>query len=121
MAADQSDLEQKIGYRFQRRSAAHYRLDPRLYIAERGGIGNDRLEFIGDAVIGLAVAHMLYEHHPERDEGWLTQMRSRLVDKECLAFKARDLNLGDFLILGKGEENRQERENPLSCLEPMRH
>ncbi len=106
MAADQSDLEQKIGYHFNDGRLLTIALTHASYIAERGGIGNDRMEFIGDAVIGVAVAHMLYEHHPEREEGWLTQMRSRLVDKECLASKARDLNVGDFLILGKGEEKR---------------
>jgi ribonuclease-3 len=106
MAADQSDLEQNIGYHFNDGRLLTIALTHASYIAERGGIGNDRLEFIGDAVIGVAVAQMLYEHHPERNEGWLTQMRSRLVDKECLAFKARDLNVGDFLILGKGEEKR---------------
>jgi ribonuclease III len=110
MAADPFDLEQKIGYRFNDHQLLINALTHASSVTDREGGGNDRLELVGDAVIDLAVAHMLYTYHPEKDEGWLTQMRAHLVDEECLASKARDLGLGDFLILGKGEQKVGGRE-----------
>ncbi len=92
-----------------------------LIMSRRGGIGNDRMEFIGDAVIDLAVADMLYELHPERDEGWLTQMRSRLVDEGMPGIKARELNSVIYNSWkGEAEGGRFGRNRP-SCPGPMRH
>jgi len=64
---------------------------------------NERLEFLGDALVGLVVAHELYTRFPERPEGQLTQMRAALVSKEALAQVADVLKIGGYLILGKGE------------------
>ncbi len=110
MVADPSELEQKIGYHFGNHQILIVALTHPSSITDQEGGGNERLEFIGDAVIGCAVAHMLYQSHPEKDEGWLTQMRSRLVDESCLASKARVISLGDYVILGKGEETTGGKE-----------
>ncbi len=64
---------------------------------------NERLEFLGDAVLGLIITHELYEHHPTADEGVLSRMKSYLVSSEHLVRKANELDLGRFILLGKGE------------------
>lgn len=112
MAADPSDLENMIGYHFDDHRLLTIAMTHASYVAEQGGIGNNRLEFIGDAVIDLSVAYMLYARYPDRDEGWLTQMRSRLVDEEYLASRARALGLGRFVVLGRGEQKRGGVERP---------
>jgi len=71
---------------------------------------NERLEFLGDAVLELAVTEELYEQFPDREEGELTNIRSALVKGEALALISIDLNLGEFLILSKGEEKSGGRE-----------
>ena len=68
-----------------------------------GSRNNERLEFLGDGLVNLFVAELLYEVFPRADEGELTRFRSRLVSEPSLAAIARDLNLGDQLILGMGE------------------
>lgn len=110
MVADPSDLERSIGYQFDNQKLLITALTHPSSIMNQGGGGNERMEFIGDAVIDLAVAGMLYQFHPEKDEGWLTQMRSRLVDEDCLASKARELGIGDYIILGKGEQKAGGKE-----------
>jgi ribonuclease-3 len=71
---------------------------------------NQRLEFLGDAVLGLCVSEMLSEAHPTADEGALTRMRSALVNAESLAGWARDIELGACLALGKGARAGNERD-----------
>ncbi len=104
MAVAAHDIEQEIGYHFADRKFLSQALTHASSVASQGIYGNDRLEFLGDAVIDLAVAHVLFERYPQKDEGWLTQMRARLVDEEALAIKARAIDLGRHLILGKGEQ-----------------
>jgi ribonuclease-3 len=65
---------------------------------------NERLEFLGDAILDFITGEYLYHHFPEMPEGYLTNLRSALVRTETLAEFAANLNLGDFLFLGKGEE-----------------
>ncbi len=65
---------------------------------------NQRLEFLGDAVLELAVSDYLYRNHPDYPEGTLTKVRAGIVCEPSLAYVARDLRLGDFLLMGKGEE-----------------
>jgi ribonuclease III len=65
---------------------------------------NERLELVGDAILGLVVADLIYRAHPEMAEGEMARLRSSVVDKPALAELARDLKLGDHLKLGKGEE-----------------
>ncbi len=73
---------------------------------------NERLEFLGDAVLGLVVAERLFLLFSEYDEGWLTKARANLVCEETLAGLAEGLELGKYLYLGKGEEKSGGRRNP---------
>lgn len=73
---------------------------------------NQRLEFLGDAVLGLIVGEYLYDNFPELPEGELTKMRAALVCESTLAAKAKEIGLGDYLLLGKGEEAGGGRERP---------
>lgn len=76
------------------------------FLKEREGRGltsNERLEFLGDAILESVISHILFEKFPERSEGELTRFRSRLVNRQVLALLARELSLGDYLLLGKGE------------------
>ena len=71
---------------------------------------NERLEFLGDAVIGLAVTSYLYKQYPDDDEGQLTKAKSVVVSRPMLTEKARDIGLPQYLRLGKGEEANHGRE-----------
>ena len=76
------------------------------FVAEFPGVfeeSNERLEFLGDAVLDLVIAEELTRRFPERPEGALTQMRASLVDKDALAGVGRRLGLGEWLVMGKGE------------------
>jgi ribonuclease-3 len=112
MDTDLSDIEEKIGYRFHDGALLVQALTHASSIGDREGQANERLEFIGDAVIDLAVAQMLYESHPLKDEGWLSQMRSGFVDEDSLAEKARGLGLGSHMLFGKGEEAAGGQHKP---------
>jgi len=72
---------------------------------------NERLEFLGDAVLGFLVARRVHDRHPDASEGELTRLRAALVREESLALVARQLGLGDLLLLGRGEERSGGREN----------
>lgn len=85
------------------------------YVNENPGLApesNERLEFLGDAVLGLAVADDLYAAFPELDEGKLTELRAHLVRRDTLAKAARRLHLGDELLLGRGEDAGGGRHRP---------
>lgn len=80
-------------------------LTHRSYAFENGGLpSNERLEFLGDAVLGLVVTDALYRRHPDRAEGHLAKSRAGVVSAAALAEVARDLDLGSALLLGNGEE-----------------
>ena len=100
-------VETVLGYRFRDRSLLFLALCHKSYTNERGWPlieSNERLEFLGDSVVELAVTHMLYEDFPEDSEGELTKIRATLVQRRGLARTAEQLGLGDFVLLGKGEE-----------------
>ncbi|WP_315098071.1 ribonuclease III [uncultured Cellulomonas sp.] len=79
-------------------------LTHRSFAHEAGGIPtNERLEFLGDAVLGLVVTERLYRTHPGLPEGALAKMRAATVSQRALAVVARDLDLGSYMLLGKGE------------------
>jgi len=78
-------------------------------ILEGGRRDNERLEFLGDAVLGLIIAEWVMQAYPQELEGELTRLRSALVKEKKLAEVARGLNLGEFLYLGKGEEQMEGR------------
>ncbi|NUO40670.1 MAG: ribonuclease III, partial [Streptomyces sp.] len=80
-------------------------LTHRSYAYENGGLPtNERLEFLGDSVLGLVVTDTLYRNHPDLPEGQLAKLRAAVVNMRALADVARDLGLGRFLRLGRGEE-----------------
>lgn len=80
-------------------------LTHRSFAYENGGLPtNERLEFLGDAVLGIVVTDRLYREHPELPEGDLAKMRASCVSQRALAVVARDLGLGAFVLLGKGEQ-----------------
>ncbi len=78
---------------------------------------NERLEFLGDALLGLAVADELYRRLPDSPEGDLTRLRSAIVQTETLARVARSLNLGEYLLMGKGERESggKDKQRNLAC------
>jgi ribonuclease-3 len=80
------------------------------HAAERGSLHNERLEMLGDAVLGFLVAELLFDLFPDAPEGVLTRLRASLVDEESLAGQARLLGLGDLLALGRGEEQTGGRD-----------
>lgn len=78
--------------------------------ADATAVSNDRLEFLGDALLGFVVADSLYRSLPDAGEGRLTRMRAEVVRGSTLARVARDLGLGDHLVLGRGEESAGGRD-----------
>src|SRR4051794_37661459 len=80
-------------------------LTHRSYAYEHGGLPtNERLEFLGDAVLGIVVTERLYREHPDLPEGQLAKLRASVVNMHALAGVARELHLGDRMHLGRGEE-----------------
>jgi ribonuclease-3 len=93
-----------LSYEFADRALLDLALTHTSYSHEQGGgRGNERLEFLGDAVLDLSVSQILYEVHPEWDEGDLTRTRAGLVNQRSLAERARNLELGRFVKLGRTE------------------
>lgn len=105
MNKDLNSLEKEIGYIFKKRSLLKQAVTHRSYANENRGSGpfNERLEFLGDAVLSLISADFLYKKFPSMAEGDLTKLRSSLVCTASLSEYARRINLGDYLLLGKGE------------------
>jgi ribonuclease-3 len=102
--AGRHPLEDLLEHRFDDRGLLETALVHASLANERGeGRGNERLEFLGDAVVGLVVAEMLYLTHPSWTEGELTRARAALVNKQALAGWARVLDLGRFIQLGRTE------------------
>ncbi len=113
MTQNLAKLEQLIGYQFQNlalleRAVTHrswaYEKMPYGEEAEIRGLQNESLEFVGDSVLGLAVAEQLFVRNPKASEGDLTLMKHYLVSTETLAKIGKNLNLGEFLRFGRGEE-----------------
>ena len=101
------ELETAIGYRFHNISLLQNALAHSSYANERwhnGLMSNERLEFLGDSVLGMLVAEYLYRTFPDRPEGELTRMRADMVCERTLAKVANRIGLGEHLLLGKGEE-----------------
>lgn len=86
-------------------------LTHRSYAYENGGLPtNERLEFLGDSVLGLVVTESLYRDHPDMAEGQLAKLRAAVVNMRALAQVARGLGVGDYLLLGRGEESTGGRD-----------
>ena len=109
------DLEAAIGYRFQNITLLQNALSHSSYANERyhdSLMSNERLEFLGDSILGMVVADYLYRNFPDRPEGELTRMRADMVCETALATVADKLNLGQHLLLGHGEEQGGGRMRP---------
>ncbi len=102
-----SELEGNIGYRFRDKSLLERALTHSSYANEKWKnslTSNERLEFLGDSILGFLVAEQLYRQYPDHPEGDLTRMRAELVCETNLARAAERLGLGEYLLLGRGEE-----------------
>jgi ribonuclease-3 len=113
--ADLEKAQAALGLRFRDPALLELALIHSSYLNERPGTGltsNERLEFLGDAVLGVYIADRLYRAFPEADEGTLTRYRSLLVRRETLARLAGVLKLGDYLYLGRGEDSSGGRHKP---------
>ena len=101
-----SDLEKKIGYTYRKKSLAENALTHSSYANEVSGrSSNERLEFLGDSVLGIITAEYLYRSFKHLPEGELTKLRSSLVCEKSLVNFAREIDLGEYLYLGRGEVN----------------
>ena len=101
------DLENAIGYRFKNISLLQNALSHSSYANERWHDSlksNERLEFLGDSILGMVTAEYLYRNFPDRPEGDLTRMRADMVCEQALALVADRIGLGEHLLLGHGEE-----------------
>lgn len=109
-----SVFEQIIGYTFHDGSLLQTALTHSSYANEMGGKlpFNERLEFLGDSVLGMITAEYLYKTHPEMPEGQLTKLRASLVCEKSLHKFAQSIKLGEFMNLGKGEVNTGGRQRP---------
>lgn len=107
------ELEKKLNYAFSDRTLLETALSHSSYANEhkgRGAVCNERLEFLGDSVLGQVVASYLYLSYPEMPEGRMTRLRAELVCEQSLYEVARKLDLGRYIRLGKGEENSGGRQ-----------
>ncbi len=109
------DLEDAIGYRFRNITYLQNALAHSSYANERWHnslMSNERLEFLGDSILGMVVAKHLYQNFPDRPEGELTRMRADMVCETSLARVADQVGLGKHLLLGHGEEQGGGRARP---------
>ena len=107
-----ADLQQQAGITFRNEGLLYRALTHRSYLNEHASVteDNERLEFLGDAVLDFLVGAMLYNRFPEMQEGELTRLRASLVRTEQLAELARQIGLGPHIRLGKGEDEAGGRE-----------
>jgi ribonuclease III len=106
-------LQKKIGYRFKSLDLLNQGLRHKSFVHENvdaEGKDNERLEFLGDAVLDLVIGHLIMDRYPDYPEGSLSRLRASVVNETRLAKIARDLSLGEYLLLGKGEEMTRGRE-----------
>jgi ribonuclease III len=108
-------LQQMLPYRFRDDSLLGTALTHRSYVNENPAAAdrdNERLEFLGDAVLELCISDLLMNHFPDYQEGQLSQLRAAIVNEQPLAEMAKSFRLGDYLLLGKGEEASGGRSKP---------
>ncbi len=111
--ANRAELRRKLFYEFENANLLDEALRHSSFVNEQADIGmrdNERLEFLGDAVLNLVIGDMLMQRYPDSEEGDLSRMRANLVNETQLAAIARSLNLGSYLQLGKGEIQTNGRE-----------
>lgn len=120
--ADLAAFQETLGMAFRDQSLLEQALVHSSYVNENPGVtadGNERLEFLGDAVLGLVIAEKLYGDYPGLAEGEMTRIRSALVRRETLARVARTISLGNYLYLGRGEETTGGRRKPANLAGAM--
>lgn len=106
--ANLKELEEKIGYEFKQPGLLRQALTHSSYANEKRMkklSDNERLEFLGDAVLEVTSSEFLYRNYPKAPEGDLTKLRASLVCEPTLALCAKEIGLGDYLYLGKGEDH----------------
>jgi ribonuclease-3 len=110
------DLQKKLGFFFKDTELLTRALTHSSFANEHGLEHNERLEFLGDAVLELCISRILFFGFPDASEGHLTRLRAGLVSEPSLARVARSLSLGDYILLGKGEEQQggRDRDSVLS-------
>ena len=106
------ELEEKLGYRFRDRALLRTALTHSSYANEHRCASNERLEFVGDSVLGMVTAAYLYQHYPELPEGKMTRLRAEIVCEQSLWDVAETLRLGQKLLLGRGEDSSGGRTRP---------
>lgn len=107
------ELEKNIGYSFRNKELLELALSHSSYANEKHGRqDNERLEFLGDSVLGFITAEYLFSTLKNRPEGELTKLRANAVCEKSLAVFANEINLGDYILLGKGEIMTGGRERP---------
>jgi ribonuclease-3 len=110
-----NDIAKTIGYRFRRKDLLVQALKHRSYLPqvnEHRACSNERLELLGDAVLGLVVTEFLYRKFPEKEEGDITAAKSLLVSRKILTRIARNLNLGRFILMSDSEDHAGGRTRP---------
>ena len=110
-------LEERLGIHFENQSLLQQALTHRSYIYETAGEGlssNERLEFLGDSILAFISADYLYRAFPDLNEGELSDLRAALVRRETLATFAQEINLENFLLMGKGEQSSGVSERVLA-------
>lgn len=120
--ADIAVLQNTLGVSLKNAALLEQALVHSSYINENPGMvagHNERLEFLGDAVLDIIVADRLYRENPDLSEGEMTKLRAALVRRDTLARIARAISLGDFLYMGKGEESSGGRSKPANLAGAM--
>ncbi|MDR0812415.1 MAG: ribonuclease III [Oscillospiraceae bacterium] len=122
MTAALNKLQNDLGYMFRDESLLELALTHSSYAHEHGGDCNERLEFLGDALLDLAAAEFLFTAHPDLPEGQLTRMRAALVCESSLCRAEKALGLGPILRMGRGEDKTGGRKRPsilADCMEAL--
>ncbi len=113
-------FQERLGYAFGDPDLLHRALTHRSWCAEHAEFSsNERLEFLGDAVLGVLVTDDIYRRYPDAGEGQLSRVRASVVCAAALADMARELGLGDVLLLGKGEAASGGRDRPSILADAM--
>jgi ribonuclease-3 len=115
LAEEPTELEERLGVTFQQPSLLRNALVHSSYVNENPDMApesNERLEFLGDAVLGLVIADELFATYPDQNEGRLTELRAHLVRRDTLAQAADRLRMGEALLLGRGEDEGGGRTRP---------
>jgi len=115
----EADLARRLAYDFADPELLLTALRHRSWVAENNGESNERLEFLGDAVLGMVVTDYIFELYPTLPEGQLAKVRAAVVNAQALAEVATDLEVGDALYLGKGEAASGGHEKPSILADAM--